>query len=145
MQAFRCLGQIFSAEGDHETAFNLFNVALDGFTFMDIHRWRADCMVRMADILQACGEVIKAVGLWKAARPLFERSSQMGDIVMIDAKLAEVDSAVLVEYEEQLKHLSELHVAVDAAEGAYIVEDEEAGELAQGSDVRDKGRHGVLL
>ncbi|KAJ7264293.1 hypothetical protein C8J57DRAFT_1718718 [Mycena rebaudengoi] len=145
MQAFRCLGQIFSAEGDHETALNLFNVALDGFTFMDIHRWRADCMVRMADILQACGEVIKAVGLWKAARPLFERSSQMGDIVMIDAKLAEVDSAVLVEYEEQLKHLLESHVAVDAAEGAYIVEDEEEDELVQGSDVRDKGRHGVLL
>jgi hypothetical protein len=28
-------------------AFSLFNVALDGFTFMDVHRWRADCMVQM--------------------------------------------------------------------------------------------------
>jgi hypothetical protein len=45
MQAFRCLGQIFSAQGDDETALSLFNVALDGFTFMDVHRWRADCMV----------------------------------------------------------------------------------------------------
>ncbi|KAJ7202432.1 hypothetical protein C8J57DRAFT_1486002 [Mycena rebaudengoi] len=36
MQALRCLGQIFSAEGDDETALSLFNVALDGFTFMDI-------------------------------------------------------------------------------------------------------------
>ncbi|KAJ7254831.1 hypothetical protein C8J57DRAFT_1656907 [Mycena rebaudengoi] len=44
MQAFRCLGQIVSAEGDDETTLSLFNIALDGFTFMDIHHWRADCM-----------------------------------------------------------------------------------------------------
>jgi hypothetical protein len=45
MQAFRCLGKIFSAQGDDETALSLFNVALDGFTFMDLHHWRGDCMV----------------------------------------------------------------------------------------------------
>ncbi|KAJ7218200.1 hypothetical protein C8J57DRAFT_1482861 [Mycena rebaudengoi] len=145
MQAFRCLGQIFSAEGDDDTALNLFNVALDGFTFMDVHRWRADCMVRIADILQGRGKAIKAVGLWKTARPLFERSSQMKDVIKIDTKIAEVDSAVLDEYEEQLQHLSELHVPVDAADGTYIVEDEEEDKLAQRSDVRDNGRHGVLL
>ncbi|KAJ7248825.1 hypothetical protein C8J57DRAFT_1672697, partial [Mycena rebaudengoi] len=39
MQAFRCLGQIFLAEGDNETALSLFNAAFDGFTFMDVHRW----------------------------------------------------------------------------------------------------------
>ncbi|KAJ7253872.1 hypothetical protein C8J57DRAFT_1658920 [Mycena rebaudengoi] len=110
MQAFRCLGQIFSVQGDNETALSLFNVALDGFTFMDVHRWRADCMVRIADILNDRGEVMKAVELWKTARPLFERSSQMKDIIKIDAKLAEVDSAVLAKYEEQLQQLLELHV-----------------------------------
>ncbi|KAJ7268482.1 hypothetical protein C8J57DRAFT_1612585 [Mycena rebaudengoi] len=109
MQAFHCLGQIFSVQGDNETALSLFNVALDGFTFMDVHRWRADCMVRIGDILNNQGEVMKAVELWNAARPLFERSSQMKDIAQIDAKLAEVDSAVLAEYEEQLQQLSELH------------------------------------
>ncbi|KAJ7218194.1 hypothetical protein C8J57DRAFT_1598276 [Mycena rebaudengoi] len=139
MQAFRCLGQIFSAHSDEETALSLFMVALDGFTFMDVHRWRADCMVRIADILNNHGEVIKAIELWKTARPLFERSSQMKDINQIDAKLAKVDSAVLNKYEEQLQHLSELNVPVSAAEGTYIVEDEEEDELAQGSDVRDKG------
>jgi exoribonuclease II len=86
---------------------------------------------------------MKAVELWKAARPLFERSSQMKDIVKIDAKLAEVDSAILVEYEEQLERLSELHVSVSAPE-AYISEEEEEDELAQGSDVGDKGRKVVL-
>jgi hypothetical protein len=72
MQAFHCLGQIFSAEGDDEAALTLFNVALNGFTFMDVHRWRADCMVRIADILNNRGEVINAIELWKAARPLFK-------------------------------------------------------------------------
>jgi tetratricopeptide (TPR) repeat protein len=144
MQAFRCLGQIFSAKGDNETALSLFNVALDGFTFMDVHRWQADCMVRIADILNDCGEVMKALELWKAARPLFERSSQMKDITRIDTKLAEVDSAVLAEYEEKLQ-LSELHVPVSAPEEAYIVEEEEEEKLAQGNEIEDKGRQGVLL
>ncbi|KAJ7246959.1 hypothetical protein C8J57DRAFT_1523186 [Mycena rebaudengoi] len=145
MQAFRCLGQIFSAEGDNETALSLYTVALDGFTFMDVHRWRADCMVRIANILNNCGEVIKAVELWKAARPLFERSSQMKDMTHIDAKLAEVDSTILAKYKEQLQHLSELHVPVSLLEVAYIEEDEEEDKLAQGSDVGDKGRQGVLV
>ncbi|KAJ7247057.1 hypothetical protein C8J57DRAFT_1724691 [Mycena rebaudengoi] len=143
IQAFRCLGQIFSAEGDDETALSLFNVALDGFTFMDVHCWRADCMVRIADILQARGKVIKAVGLWKTARPLFERSSQMKDVIKIDTKIAEVDSAILAKYEAQLQHLSELHVPASALEEEE--EEEEENKLAQGSDIWDKGRHAVLI
>ncbi|KAJ7237086.1 hypothetical protein C8J57DRAFT_1568846 [Mycena rebaudengoi] len=102
-QALRCLSQIFSTERDDETALSVFTVALDGFAFMGVHQWRADCMVRIANILNNRGEVLKAIELWKAARPLFERSSQMMDIVKIDAKLAEVDSAVLADYEEQLQ------------------------------------------
>ncbi|KAJ7282448.1 hypothetical protein C8J57DRAFT_1463155 [Mycena rebaudengoi] len=125
MQAFRCLGQIFSVQGDNETALSLFTVALDGFTFMDIHHWRADCMVQIGDILNNHGEVMKAVELWKAARPLFERSSQMKDIFKIDGKLAEVDSVVLAEYEEHLQHLSELHVPISAPKKAYITGEEE--------------------
>jgi hypothetical protein len=52
MKALCCLGQLFNAEGDDETAFSLFTVALDAFTFMDSHRWRAYCMVHIADIYQ---------------------------------------------------------------------------------------------
>jgi hypothetical protein len=140
MQALRCLGQIFCVKGDVETALSLFTVALDGFTFMDIHRWRADCRVRIADILNGHREIMKAVELWKAARPLFERSSQMKDTMKIDARLAEVDSAVLVEYEEHIQPLSDLHIPVSAPE-----DEEEEDELAQGSDVRDKLREDVLV
>ncbi|KAJ7275685.1 hypothetical protein C8J57DRAFT_1466432 [Mycena rebaudengoi] len=149
MQAVRCLGQIFCAEGDVETALSLFNVALDGFTFMNVHRWRADCMLRIGDILNSRGEVMKAVDLWKAARPLFKRSSQMKNITQIDARLTEVDSAILAEYEKQLQQLSELHIPHSAPEEAYITEEEEEEEEEdksdQGSHVGDKGREEVLV
>jgi tetratricopeptide (TPR) repeat protein len=127
MQAFRCLGQIFSAKGDAETALSLFKVALDGFTFMDVHHWRADCMVRIADILNDNGEVMKAVELWKSAKPLYERSSQMKDINQIDAKLAKVDLVVVVECEEQLQQL------------------EEEDNLVHGTNVGDEGKQGVMV
>jgi hypothetical protein len=99
-------------------------------------------MVQIANILNNRGEVIKGVELWKAARPLFERSSQMKDVTRIDSKLAEVDSALLAEYEEQLQQLSELKVSVGAAEGTCIVEDEEKDE---GSDVGHQAMQGVLV
>ncbi|KAJ7263457.1 hypothetical protein C8J57DRAFT_1231329 [Mycena rebaudengoi] len=62
-----CIGQIFLARGEDETALSLFNVALEEFTFMDVHRWRADCMVRIADILECQGEAPKAFELWHQA------------------------------------------------------------------------------
>ncbi|KAJ7226192.1 hypothetical protein C8J57DRAFT_1252791 [Mycena rebaudengoi] len=135
MQAFRCLGQLFSVQGDDETALSLFNVALDGFTFMDIHRWRADCMVRIADILNSGGEVLKVVELWKAARPLFERSSQKNDVAKLDDKLAGVDSATLAEYEDKLQRLAEVCVPSSAPEA-----EEEENELAQTLEGMEKFR-----
>ncbi|KAJ7264302.1 hypothetical protein C8J57DRAFT_1230770 [Mycena rebaudengoi] len=113
MQAFRCLGQIFSAE---------------------------DCMVGIANILNNRGEVISAVELWRAARPLFKKSSQRKDIIKIDAKLAEINSGVLAEYEAQLHLFSELHVPGSAPEEPNISEDEEKAKLAEGSNFGNKGR-----
>ncbi|KAJ7263707.1 hypothetical protein C8J57DRAFT_1470540 [Mycena rebaudengoi] len=114
MKALRCLAQFFSVQGDDETALSLFNVALDGFTFMDVHQWRADCMVRIADIWTNCGEVLRAIGLWKAARPLFERSSQAKDVARIDAKLAAVETSILEQYERQLLQPAELNAPAEA-------------------------------
>jgi hypothetical protein len=111
MKAFRCLGQISAVQGDDKTALSLFNVALDGFTLMDVHQWRADCMVRMADIWKTHGKVLRAVGLWKAARPLFTRSSQAKDVAKIDAKLAEVKAEILVHHERQLLQFATLNLS----------------------------------
>jgi hypothetical protein len=118
LKALRCLGQILCAEGDNETALCLFNVALDGFTVMDIHRWRGDCMVRIADILEE-KDIFKSVGLWKAARPLFERSSQVKDITCIDVKLAAVDAVILEEHKRQLVRLNELNTPGEMPKGGH--------------------------
>ncbi|KAJ7264359.1 hypothetical protein C8J57DRAFT_1624963 [Mycena rebaudengoi] len=107
-------------------------------TDIDVHRWRAACMVRIADILHGHGEVMKSVELQKAARPLFERSSQTKDIAQIDAKLAEADPAVLTEY-AQLQRLSELHVPGSESEEANVAEDETEAKMAEGSDFRGQG------
>jgi tetratricopeptide (TPR) repeat protein len=103
MQAFRCLGQIFTAQEDFDTSLSLFEVALDGFSRMDIHRWKADCMVRIADICNKRGEVLKSIKLWKAARSLFERSSQATAVTQIEVKLAAVDPSIFEEYEKLLR------------------------------------------
>ncbi|KAJ6586408.1 hypothetical protein DFH09DRAFT_1359742 [Mycena vulgaris] len=85
--ALRCLGDLFIAEADDETALSLLHVALDGFTAMDIHRSRGDCTLRMGDIFQRRGDVEKAAEFWKISRPLFVRSLQTQDIARIDERL----------------------------------------------------------
>ncbi|KAJ6555557.1 hypothetical protein DFH09DRAFT_1280335 [Mycena vulgaris] len=87
-KALQFLGDVFLAEGDEHTANSLFTVALEGFTYMDIHYSRAQCMLRLGDISKNSGDLVKAVELWKEARPLFERSMQKRDVSRIDTKLA---------------------------------------------------------
>jgi hypothetical protein len=123
MKALRCLAQVFVTQGDDETALSLFTVALDGLTFMDIHRWRADCMCRIAEILKRRGEVMNSVGLWKAARPLFERASQAKDIAQIDARLSILESESCEVDKKQLRKLVELNVPVDELDAIHIKED----------------------
>ncbi|KAJ7288754.1 hypothetical protein C8J57DRAFT_1214848 [Mycena rebaudengoi] len=106
MKALCCLGQLFNAEGDDETALSLFTVALDAFTFMDSHCWRAYCM----------GGGLKSAGLWKMARPLFERSSQTKDVTRLDMRLAEVNLVFSEKDELQLLKLAEVHLPVAETE-----------------------------
>ncbi|KAJ7448904.1 hypothetical protein FB451DRAFT_757703 [Mycena latifolia] len=88
MKALRCLGQIAQAQGDEDSALNLFRVALDGFTFMDVHWWRADCMVRIGEISLGRGKLSEGRELFEFARVLFERCSQREDVARIDSKLS---------------------------------------------------------
>ncbi|KAJ7131136.1 hypothetical protein C8R44DRAFT_55600 [Mycena epipterygia] len=99
-KALRCVGDVFLSEGDEYTAYNLFVVALEGFTYMDIHRSRADCMLRLGDIEKHRGDLVEAAKLWKEAHPLFERSSQAKDIAQIDTRLALVEQEISSAYQE---------------------------------------------
>jgi tetratricopeptide (TPR) repeat protein len=87
-KALYCWGDIFLVNGDEVTAENLCTVALEGFTYMDVHRSRGDCMLRLGDLAKKHGEAIKAGSFWKQARQLFERSLQAESIAQIDTRLA---------------------------------------------------------
>jgi hypothetical protein len=93
-KALLSLGKVFLADGDEWTAENLFTVALDGFTFMDIHRSRADCMLCLGDIAKKQGHLVKASALWTDARPLFEQSLQAKDVSRIDSRLADSTTSI---------------------------------------------------
>lgn len=92
-QALRCLGDICLAQGDGDTALNIFLAVLEGSTEMEVHRLRADCMARIGDILMESGEPKEAVKMWEAARPLFLLSSQDKDAASMDTRLAQFADA----------------------------------------------------
>jgi hypothetical protein len=75
-KALQFLGDVFLHQGDEGSAISLFTVALKGFTYMDVHRSRAECMLRLGDIAKGCSDLLKAMTLWNTARPLFECLSQ---------------------------------------------------------------------
>jgi tetratricopeptide (TPR) repeat protein len=87
-KALQFLGDVFRAQGDQETAVSLFLVALDGFTQMDVHRSRGECMVQLGNISKGTGDVHKAVELWETAKQLLDRSSQRKQLAELDLKLA---------------------------------------------------------
>ncbi|KAJ7128307.1 hypothetical protein C8R44DRAFT_732646 [Mycena epipterygia] len=89
-KALQFMGQMFLSQGDEETAWSLFIVALEGFTLMDIHHNRAQCMVCLGDISERRGDWEGAIQLWDEARQLFERSLQGKYLVQIDNRLAAV-------------------------------------------------------
>jgi hypothetical protein len=104
-KALQFLGDIFLASDDEETATSLFTVALEGFTQMDVHRSRAECMLRLGDISKSHGNLLKAVELWETARPLFKQSSQAKQVENIDESLAGVGEDVVEQYQYNLVRL----------------------------------------
>ncbi|KAJ7737762.1 hypothetical protein B0H16DRAFT_1762313 [Mycena metata] len=87
-RALRRLGDVFLADGDDTSAMLLFDVALAGFTLMDIHRAKAECWLRMGDIHASRGDSEAARVAWEAARPEFEKSSQHEEVAECDKRLA---------------------------------------------------------
>ncbi|KAJ7874595.1 hypothetical protein B0H13DRAFT_1894498 [Mycena leptocephala] len=107
-KALQFLGDAFLAQDDEHTAINLFAVALEGFTYMDVHCSRGECMLRLGDISKGQGDLLKAVEHWETARPLFEQSSQAKQVEKIDQRLHGVGEDVLEQHRKNLAHLAEL-------------------------------------
>jgi tetratricopeptide (TPR) repeat protein len=115
-KALQFLGDIFLSQNDEATAISLYTVALEGFTWMDVHRNRAECLLRLGDISRDHGDLLKALELWEAARPLFEQSSQGKQIEIIDERLASVGEGVLEQHKKVLACLAELNAPSGAVE-----------------------------
>jgi tetratricopeptide (TPR) repeat protein len=93
-KALLFLGDVFLANKDADAAANTYIVALEGFTYMDVHCGRAQCMVRLGDLAYGQGQTSEAINFWQAARPLFTQSSQGKDVAQIDLKLCIAVSSV---------------------------------------------------
>ncbi|KAJ7242073.1 hypothetical protein C8J57DRAFT_1726465 [Mycena rebaudengoi] len=85
--ALRCVGDVFMGRGDERAAGSVFEVALDGFTGMDVHLGRATCMERLGGIYLGRGDEAKARELWEGARPLYVRASQRREAGAIEERL----------------------------------------------------------
>ncbi|KAJ7804566.1 hypothetical protein B0H14DRAFT_3153853, partial [Mycena olivaceomarginata] len=123
-KALQFFGEVFLHQKDEDTAITLFTVALEGFTYMDVHQGRAECMSRLGDISKGHGDLLKAVELWNTARPLFERSCQMQEVKHIDERLSSVDNNALEQYRENLACLASLNVS-SGEDNVSMIEDEE--------------------
>ncbi|KAJ6603320.1 hypothetical protein DFH09DRAFT_1458747 [Mycena vulgaris] len=103
-------GDVVLRQGDINTAHSLFTVALEGFTQMDVHRSRAQCMLRLGDLAKQRNDLVKAKALWKQAHPLFTRSLQAKEIVEVDNRLAALEEDVLAKDRQTLARLRNMEV-----------------------------------
>ncbi|KAJ7857201.1 hypothetical protein B0H13DRAFT_2077582 [Mycena leptocephala] len=93
-KALQFTGDSFLRQSDEDTAISLFTVALEGFTGMDVHQSRGECMLRLGDISKGRGELLRAVSFWETARPLFQRSSQEKQVGNVDERLTGIPEDV---------------------------------------------------
>ncbi|KAJ7788847.1 hypothetical protein B0H14DRAFT_3575545 [Mycena olivaceomarginata] len=123
------LGDIFLNRRDEDMAVNLFTIALEGLTYMDVHRSRAECMLRLGDIAKEHDDLRKAVESWDAARPLFEWSSQIKGVELIDKRLGSVGEDFREQHRMNLARLVVINAPAGILEDAEVdlsdIEEEE--------------------
>ncbi|KAF8126447.1 hypothetical protein K438DRAFT_967723 [Mycena galopus ATCC 62051] len=107
-KALLFLGDTFSANHDENSAANIYQVALAGFTQMDVHHSRAQCMLCLGDLASKHGCTLEAITFWEAARPLFERTLQSKDVAQIDSRLATWEK----DHHQALVKLETLHAPI---------------------------------
>ncbi|KAF8166937.1 hypothetical protein K438DRAFT_1856754, partial [Mycena galopus ATCC 62051] len=121
-KALLFLGDAFSANNVKNSAANLYQVALVGFTQMDVHRSRAECMLRLGDLASKDGCTSEAITYWEAARPLFEWASQTKDIAQIDSRLATCENT----HKKALVKLETLHAPIQLGKETSEIKGEDS-------------------
>ncbi|KAJ7741886.1 hypothetical protein B0H16DRAFT_1464333 [Mycena metata] len=115
-KALQFMGDVHLMENDEITAISLFTVALEGFTYMDVHRSRAECMMHLGDIAKKNGDLLKALDLWETAKPLFDCSSQAKRVQDIDERVGGISEEVKEQHRGNLAQLAELNVSAGKVE-----------------------------
>ncbi|KAJ7759613.1 hypothetical protein B0H16DRAFT_1689004 [Mycena metata] len=115
-KALQFIGDVHLVENDELTAVSLFTIALEGFTYMDVHHSRAECMIRLGDLAKRNGDALKALELWETARPLFERSSQAKRVQDIAKRIGGISEEVKEQHQKGLACLAELNVLAGKVE-----------------------------
>ncbi|KAF8120974.1 hypothetical protein K438DRAFT_1898932 [Mycena galopus ATCC 62051] len=121
-KALLLLGDTFIANNDENSAANLYQVALAGFTQMDVHWSRAQCMLRLGDLASKHGCTSEAITYWEAARPLFERTLQTKDVAQIDSRLATWEK----DHHQALVKLETLHAPIQLGKETLEIEREDS-------------------
>ncbi|KAJ7577508.1 hypothetical protein C8J56DRAFT_1113572 [Mycena floridula] len=89
LDILRRLGDVYlMRDGDEKTAFSLFEMLLETYTARDIHGSRAECMIRLADLLARRGAVQPAKEYLIQAIPLFECSLQEDQVQLCQDRIA---------------------------------------------------------
>jgi hypothetical protein len=129
-KSLQFFGDLFLHQKEEGTAISLYTVALKGFTYMDVHHSRAECMLRLGDIFEGHRDPLKAMELWETARPLFERSSQAQQVENIDHRLARMNHKIQLQHRRNLARLAELNppsgTVEEAEDNQTDVEDPES-------------------
>ncbi|KAF8125379.1 hypothetical protein K438DRAFT_1791146 [Mycena galopus ATCC 62051] len=133
-KALLFLGDAFIANKVENSAANLYQVALAGFTQMDVHCSRAQCMLRLGDLASKHGCTSEAITFWEAAQPLFERASQTKDVAKIDSRLATWEK----DHHKALVKLETLHAPIQLGK-------EETLEIKGEDSIEDTEEHTVHI
>ncbi|KAJ7744907.1 hypothetical protein B0H16DRAFT_1463047 [Mycena metata] len=105
--ALQFIGDVQIMENDEVTAVSLFTIALQAFTYMDVHHSRAECMARLGDIAKKNGDSLKALELWETSRPLFERSLQAKRVQEFEERVGGISEEVKEQHRENLAQSAE--------------------------------------
>jgi hypothetical protein len=118
-KALQYLGDVFVSKNDEHTAPSLFTVALEGFTQMDVHRSRAECMLRLGDISMGHGDPLKAK-----------------QVQHIDERLTGISEDVLEQHQNTLARLAELNAPSGTVEelGDDLSDIEELDKMDMGEE-----------
>jgi tetratricopeptide (TPR) repeat protein len=123
-QALQSLGDVFAQQGMDAEALGILAAALEGFTWMDVHQSKAECMRTMGDVHFRCGQSSTACIFWTEARPLFERSLQAKAVSEIDSRLVKVKEEE-EHHNTNVGYLSKLDVPTASLQQLPISEEED--------------------